>query len=218
VTPHRRTHTLALAIALVTLSLSARPAHAAEIQKSGPEVFPGKFTVGFHPIGVQVAFEGRSTGGYKLDADFAALLKSMDKMSIWLGGGLSYANPSYSCSVAFAGCAHDIGFRVFVRITLEKLLKIPLVPYVEAGLGGDILAYASQAGGGSNLGGGVPLRVGGGIHYWLLKNLGVGLETNFAFGPGIYPAVGSINCGGANTTCIGFYGNWDFLLGARFAF
>jgi hypothetical protein len=213
---HRLTHLLALAVVLTTLSLSARPAFA-DIQKSGPEVFPGKFSIGFHPIGVQAAFDSRSTGGYKLDMDFAAMLKSADKVSIWLGGGLSYAHPSYSCGVAFVGCGHDIGFRVFVRITLEKLLKIPLVPYVEAGLGGEVLAFANVPNGFSNLGGAVPFRVGGGLHYFLLKNLGVGVETNIAFGPGIYPAVGTINCGN-NNTCIAFYGHWDMLFGAQFAF
>jgi hypothetical protein len=214
---HRLTHLLALAVVLTTLLLSARPA-AADIQKSGPEVFPGKFSVGFHPIGVQAAFDSRSTGGYKLDTDFAGMLKSTDKVSLWLGGGLSYAHPSYSCGVAFAGCGNDIGFRLFVRITLEKLLKIPLVPYVEAGVGGEILYFANVPNGFANTGGAVPLRVGGGIHYFLLKNLGVGMETNFAFGPGIYPAVGGTNCGGNNTTCIGFYGHWDMLLGELFAF
>jgi hypothetical protein len=41
-----------------------------------------------------------------------------------------------------------------------------------------------------------------------LKWLGLGLETNFTFGPGFYP-------NGVGTR---FYGNWDFGLGARFAF
>ena len=99
-------------------------------------------------------------------------------------------------------------------MTLEKLLKIPLVPYVQAGLGGDVLVY-----GGSNLGGAFSIRVGGGIHYYLLKQLAIGAETNFSFGPGIYPLAGTgVPCGAGNGTCIGFFGNWDFLIGARFHF
>ena len=30
------------------------------------------------------------------------------------------------------------------------------------------------------------LRFGGGVHYYLLKWLGLGVETNFTFGPGFY--------------------------------
>lgn len=218
-TSSRRPLVLALLL-LGSLSLSA-PARAAGIQKSGPQVFPGKFQVGFHPFGFQVAFDDRSTGGYKLAADFSGMLKGFEKLSLWLGGGLAYGHPTYSCFGGLGvgvvgrgrGCAHDVQIWVFVRLTLEKIMKIPLVPYVQVGVGGDILLYAN-----GELGGGVPIRVGGGIHYYLLKNLGLGLETNFSMGPGVYPAAGTgIGCGGAGT-CIGFFGNWDVGLGARFAF
>ena len=44
----------------------------------------------------------------------------------------------------------------------------------------------------------------GGTQQWL----GLGIETNFTVGPGFYPnGVGTL-----------FYGNWDFGIGARFAF
>ncbi len=209
---HRSAPPLAL---IITLALAAGSAHAAEIQKSGSEVFPGKFAVSVNPFGVQAAFDGFSTGGYKFAADFAANLKNMEKFGVWIGGGFAYGHPSYSCfSFTGAGCAHDIQLQVFVRITLEKLMKIPLVPYVQAGLGGDVLVYA-----GSNLGGAFDLRLGGGIHYYILKQLGLGVETNFTFGPGIYPRAGTgLACGATNGTCISFFGNWDFLLGGRFHF
>jgi hypothetical protein len=59
-----------------------------------------------------------------------------------------------------------------------------------------------------NTAGAFVLRLGGGVHYYLFKWLGLGIETNFTFGPGFFG-----NGGGTL-----FYGNWDFGLGARFAF
>jgi hypothetical protein len=206
----RRLLSTLLTLALLS-AVFARGSQAAEIQKSGPETFPGKFTVGAYPLGWQVAFDDRSTGGYKFLVDFAAMLASPGKLSVWLGGEFYYGHPSYTCGIN-GGCGHDIGFGVFVRLTLEKLMKIPLVPYVQAGLAGDILVYDSN-----NIGGGVPLRVGGGIHYWLLKNLALGAYTNFAFGPGIYPVARTRPCGAAST-CTGFLGNWDIGFGAMFGF
>jgi hypothetical protein len=91
----------------------------------------------------------------------------------------------------------------FVMLTLEKLIPIPLVPFVRVGLGGDVLFYNPTLGA-------FIFRFGGGLHYYLLKWLGVGFETNFTFGPGFY------NDFTHNGT--GFYGTWDFGLGARFAF
>lgn len=211
------------ALVIVSVMCAAPSAHAG-VQTSGPEEYPGKFAVGVHPLGFQVPFESRATGGYKLDVDFAANVKQLDKLTIWIGGQLGYAHPSFSCgAVVVEGCGHDIEIGAFVRLSLERLLRIPLVPYVEAGIGGDILAYPSSVignGNGSNLGGAFSLRVGGGIHYYLLKQLAVGAETHFAFGPGIYPnqATGRFFCGSGNNSCIGFFGYWDFLLGARFHF
>jgi hypothetical protein len=211
---------LVLALFLLGALTWGPPARAANIQKSGPQVFPGKFQVGVHPVGFQVTFDDRSSGGYKFSADFSGLIKGFEKISLWLGGGVAYAHPTYSCfgglGVGFGrgrGCAHDLQAWVFVRLTLEKIMKIPLVPYVQAGIGGDILVYSGD------IGGGVPVRVGGGIHYWLLKNLGVGMETNFSMGPGIYPSAVTVGgCGAGSANCIGFFGNWDVGLGARFAF
>jgi hypothetical protein len=178
--------------------LAATPAHA-EIQKSGPQLFPGKLQVGVTVIGFQAGFVNQTPSGYKLTADIAGLIASPGKLSLWLGGGLNYAFGFYSCYVT--DCGGDLQLWAFVMLTFEKLLKIPLVPFARAGVGGDVLFYG-------NVAGAFVLRVGGGAHYYLLKWLGLGLETNFTFGPGFYG-------GGAGTL---FYGNWDFGLGARFAF
>jgi hypothetical protein len=120
-------------------------------------------------------------------------------VSIWLGGGVNYA------AGFFLGCGacgtSDLQFWAFVEFSLEKLMKIPLVPYVRGGLGGDVLFYNVTAGA-------FIIRVGSGINYWITKNVGLGAEMNFTAGPGFY--------GGVIGTK--FYGTWDGGFGARFAF
>ncbi|HEY7958098.1 MAG TPA: hypothetical protein VII38_22510, partial [Polyangia bacterium] len=86
-------------LAVITAALVlvfALPAHA-EIQKSGSEVFPGKFAVGFHPIGVQAAFDSTSTSGYKLSMDFAGVVANLSKLTVWVGGAFSYTYPAFGC-------------------------------------------------------------------------------------------------------------------------
>lgn len=188
-----------LAVALV--AALAAPARA-DIQKSGPEVFPGKFQVGAHVIGGQFGFTGFEASGWRLNVDFAGKIKDFDKFSLWVGGGIHYtAGGIYAC-VGCGGFQNEFGFWGFVELSLEKLFdKIPLVPYVRAGLDGGVLYYAAA-------GGYFAVRVQAGIHYWITKNVGLGGEAAFDLGAGFYP--------GALGT--GFYGETDLELGARFAF
>ena len=192
-------------IAVLTMAaalFSAAPAHA-EIQKSGPELFPGKLQLGVTVIGFQAGFANQTPSGYKLTADIAGLIASPGKLSLWLGGGMNYAVGFYGCYVVngVSNCGGDLQLWAFVMLSFEKFLKIPLVPFARAGVGGDVIFYGNTAGA-------FVLRLGGGVHYYLLKWLGLGIETNFTFGPGFY---------GGNAGTL-FYGNWDFGLGARFAF
>lgn len=192
-------------IAVLTVAatlLAAAPARA-QIQTKGPELFPGKLQIGFNPVGIQAGLVNQAPGGYKLMGDVAGLIAQPGKLSLWLGGGLNYTAGFYGCYVAngLNDCGGDLQLWAFVMLTFEKLLPIPLVPFARAGVGGDVLFYGNTAGA-------FVLRFGGGAYYYLLKWLGLGLETNFTFGPGFYG-------GGAGTL---FYGTWDFGLGARFAF
>ena len=193
-------------IAVLTMAaalLAAAPAHA-QIQTHGPQVFSGKLQVGFNPIGFQTGFVNQTPSGYKLMADVAGLIASPGKLSLWLGGGMNYAVGLYSCYVyngVASNCGGDLQLWAFVMLSFEKLLPIPLVPFARAGIGGDVLFYGNTAGA-------FVLRFGGGAYYYLFKWLGLGVETNFTFGPGFY---------GGNAGTL-FYGNWDFGLGARFAF
>lgn len=198
------------ALVLLAALLFAAPAGAAEVQKSGSQVFSGRFMAGAHIAGGQIRFDGNSVGGYKFHLDFAGRLKETDKLSLWLGGGFGYTLGTYGLGIGH----HDIQLWVLVRLTFEKLVKIPLVPYVEAGVGGDALVYNVTSG---NLSGGAfAFRVGGGVHYWLFKFLALGVETHVALGPGFYPVAISGGCPSGN--CLGFWGNLDIVFGARFAF
>jgi hypothetical protein len=185
-----------LAMVVLALTVAAAPARG-EIQKSGPQVWPGKLQVGVHPFGGQFGFTGNEASGYKLTADIAGLLKEFDKVSLWLGGGFNYAAGFFTC----AGCGHDLQLWVFVELSLEKLLNIPLVPFFRAGPGGDVLIYGVTAGA-------FIFRIGSGLHYFLTKNVGLGVEGSFSLGAGFYRGV----IGTA------FYGEWDGTMGARFAF
>ena len=188
-----------LAVSTTAAALLAATLAHAQIQTKGPEHFPGKLQVGVQIIGFQTGFVSQTPSGYKLTADVAGLIASPGSLSLWLGGGINYAFGFYGCYVT--DCGGDLQLWAFVMLTFEKLMPIPLVPFARAGVGGDVLFY-------DNVAGAFVLRVGGGVHYYLLKWVGLGLETNFTFGPGFYGSgVGTL-----------FYGNWDFGLGARFAF
>lgn len=188
-----------IAVLTMAVALLASAPASAQIQTKGPEVFPGKLQVGFSPIGWQEGFVNRAPSGYKLNADIAGLIAQPGQLSLWLGGGVNYAAGFYYCYVN--DCGGDLQLWAFVMLSFEKLIPIPLVPFARAGVGGDVLFYNAVAGA-------FVLRLGGGAYYYLLKWLGLGIETNFTFGPGFYP-------NGAGTL---FYGTWDFGLGARFAF
>jgi hypothetical protein len=200
---------------LVAGLLAAAPARADTLQTSGPQIWPGKYLVGFNPFGLLVRFDGISTGGYHMTADFAARIRELDRLTIWIGGGLNYAHPSYSCKFNLTGCANDIQLWGFVMLSFEKMLNIPLVPFVEGGLAVDILPYGVASG--TLTGGALSFRFGGGIYYWLLKHLGLGLESHIGLGPGFYPAA-VINEGGPMGTNVSLFGDWGLVFGARAAF
>jgi hypothetical protein len=196
---------------LVALLLFAAPAQA-EIQKSGAEAFPGKFMVGVNPIGLQVNFSafGTAAGGvtvtpadylmYKMNLNFAGLVANLSKVSLWLGGEVNVGGREY---VAF------IEPGIFLLVSLEKLVqKIPLVPMIRAGFSGPI--YVPYGFAGAIVGGAFQVKVGGGAYYFLTKNVGLGAETNFGFGPGFAKPL--------NAVVVSFAGYWDFSLGAKFAF
>jgi hypothetical protein len=196
-------------LVLTVTVLVSSAAHAGVQQPRGSEEM-GRFTAGFDPIGVQSGFNGSSPSGYKIMGDFAGRLARPGFGGVYLGGGLNFAEGVYGCGVyvvngfAYANdCGTDVQLWMFVMLTFERLIPIKLVPFFRAGAGGEILGYNQYGNGGAFI-----LRFGGGVHYYLLRWLGLGVQTNFTFGPGFYPQpYGSV-----------FYGSWDFGIGARFTF
>ena len=79
------------------------------------------------------------------------------------------------------------------------------MPYVRGGLEGGLLYFGAA-------GGFFDVRLQGGIHYWLTKNVGLGGEMGVGFGFGSYPGYGNVR------SFIAFYGVYTAVLGARFAF
>jgi len=202
-----------------TTTTASRPSSSSRYTQ--PYHYPGRFQVGFHPLGAQIAFDGHSPGGYKLAADFAGHLHDVGKLGIWLGGGVNYTLGTYT----YAFGNHDVQLWAFVMLTFERLLHIPLVPFARAGLAGDILVYSppgvvlgNPVAGGT--GGAFGVRFGAGVHYYVLPMLGVGGITNFTLGGGSYSALPGCSSfvNGNFQGCSAFYGNWDFMFGARFAF
>ena len=175
-------------------------AEAVEIQKSGPEAWPGKFMVGARPGGIQLTISNPTLATYKFGIDFAGKLLDASKLTLWLGGEIN---------VGGAGHLATIEPGIFVMLTLEKLLNIPLVPMVRAGISGPL--YIPYGYGGAFLYGAFEVKFGGGAYYFLTKNIGIGADMDFALGPGFFKDA-------ANHLFTGWGGYWDFMVGGRFAF
>ncbi len=193
-------------LSLALLLLVARQASAAELLH-GQYHFPGKLMLGARPIGGQVWLVATnpvfSIGDYKFGLDFEGKLLDLPKLTLWLGGELNLGGQ---------GNLAQIEPGVFVMITLEKLLNIPLVPMVTGGLTFPINVFYTDAF--SYTLGGFGVKIGGGAYYFLLKNIGVGGEMHFAFAG----AFGGPNGGAVGCIGCGWLGFWDILLGGRFAF
>ncbi len=168
----------------------------------GSFVFPGKFFATVHALGVATTFDFPTFPIYKMALNFGGRIASLSKVTIWLGGELNIGGRE-NYALLEPG--------IFVMITLEKLLTIPLVPFVRAGIAGGAGVHFGYNNGGFNgntTDGAVWLKVGGGLHYFVTKNIGLGGETGFAFGPGF-------RVDPNNRLFTGFSGYWEFLAGMR---
>jgi hypothetical protein len=185
-----------LSLAIPLLLLLSSPVGAA-VQR-GPQSFPGRLQLGVHPLGFQV--DTGLNGWYKFEFDFVGLLGHGGRTGVWLGGGLDYA--------VTRPLAHDVQPWLLVMLTFERMVRIPLVPLLKLGVGTDLffgnngLYTATFA-----------FRAVVGMHYWLTRNLGLGLETGFTFGPAfndLDPPARPVRVTG--------YATWDTVFGLRFAF
>lgn len=211
------TTTLRLAsLSLLVLFAFTAPARA-EVQQNVTQTWPGKVMVGVRPLGAQVGFTdggyfrtncgvgncGIGVGDralYKASFDIAGIIASPDKLTVWLGGEVNVGGRG---NLAF------IEPGVFVMLTFEKFLKIPLVPLVHIGLSGPV--YVPVGYSGAEAAGAFQIKVGAGAYYFLTKNIGVGGDMHFAAGPGFFKNAN-------NDLFVGASAYWDLALGARFAF
>jgi|GEM_PF-1918248 len=167
----------------------------------GAFVFPGKFFATVHVLGVQTSLDIPTFPIYKMALNFGGKIADAGKVTIWLGGEINVGGRENFAQI-------EPG--IFVMITLEKLLSIPLVPFVRAGIAGAAAVHydLNNSVNANYTGGAVWLKVGGGMHYFVTKNIGLGGETGFGFGPGFARD-------NNNNLLIGFSGYWEFLAGMR---
>jgi hypothetical protein len=188
-----------MVVVAAALLLGARTA-SAELYH-GTYQFPGRLMLGARPLGAQVFLRDFADrfSTYKFAIDFSGKIWDHPKLTLWLGGEFNLGGRENLAQI-------ELG--VFAMITFEKLLHIPLVPLAMAGICAPINVF--YAGGNNFTLGGFGVKIGGGAYYFLIKQLGVGAETHFAF-------AGAFG-GPAGTAISGWAGYWDFLMGVRVAF
>lgn len=186
---------LAVAIALV-LSLAAAGPARADVQSSGPEVWPGKsaltLQLGFQNPVSWYGKQGGSPGGFRLLVDYDFRFYDAGSFTLWLdiGAALTLGGPCGGREREFTGVwgcgpygnGHEVEPMAGVRMNF-KVRPIPLVPYVRLDAFFSYIFNRYCGDNGFAFGG----RAAGGAKYYLTRNLGVGLETAFTLGPGIYP-------------------------------
>jgi hypothetical protein len=210
----RRASTLIAVLAGLSVSSVAQ----ADIQKYGSEEFPGKMELSAH-IGAQsglVGYNGGGTpGGFKFLADFSYHIESRFNGLLWLNAGVNFVLGGGGCTLQGA-CGFGAGgdtAEPHAGIKLKWKTPIPLVPYMKA----DVVFIGIFARFCGDNGFSPGAAVGGGAKYFLTKNIGVGLETNFTFGPAFYG--GTNGCpDGAYPSHTEFYLSFDIGAGGEFIF
>lgn len=183
----------------VALALAAPRLAQADVQKNVSQEFPGRVIIGVHPIGYQVNDD--LSARFKVAMfDIAGLLGHAGKLGVWLGGGISYAGPS-----------HDLQPWMYVMLTFERFLNIPLVPSLRFGAGSDVFLYNDAYVNAASL----AFKIDFGLHYYLTRNIGVGFQSGITTGPVFYHQDRRDR---NSPLLVSSYASHDFNIGARFAF
>ncbi|MSP62340.1 MAG: hypothetical protein EXR72_18810 [Myxococcales bacterium] len=210
---------LARALSMIPL-LASVTASATPVQKNGPEVFPGK-----HELTAHMGFQNGLTtfdngyagtpGGFKLLIDYGYNLKGM----VWLNVGVNLVVSGSCQGPLCAYAANGNTFEPHIGAKLQWTTPIPLVPYAKADATFVLLynRYCTDNGF-------APVgRIAGGANYFLLQNLGVGVEMGFTGGPAIMQGAPPDKCGVSPGTAfynsyVAFYAALDFSVGGEFIF
>ncbi len=198
-----------LALAILLLPSLA----GADIQKNGPEAWPGRTELSAHigfQQGITSYFDGGTPSGFKFFADYAYRVQKL----LWLDVGVDLVFGAGQCDLlqncSYGGGGYTVDPHAGIKV--KWLPPIPLVPYAKVAVEGIINYHRFCDDGGFALAG----RISGGAKYFLLRNLGVGIETGFNAGPGFYNGT---DCAGFNQKShVEFYFAFDFGVGAEFIF
>lgn len=218
---------------VVAAALFAPLAARADIQKDGPQRWPGKNEISLHlgwqgslssytssASGIRV-YAGSASSGGRFTFDYGRLLSDAGAYSIWLDLGFNFVVGG--CNVAFLGANYDCSgaeFRPFGGVKLKFRTPIPLVPYAKLGAGAPIVFNRFC----DDNGFGAVVQAAGGVKYFLTRNIGVGVEGGFSLGPVAYRGVSASDAacfskyGYYYDSHVEFYAAYDFQAGAEFVF
>ncbi len=201
------------ALVALAVCLAATTAHA-DIQKSGPEDFPGKHELDAH-LGYDAGFGGKyqNPSGVKLTAEYAYRFHPLAWFDVQLSNVFGFGSVSGPCGDSFGTLCYRGGwaFGIAAGVKLKWVTPVPLVIETPILAGIDIL-YNRDCG---DNGVAVPLlRTGAGAKYFLTRRIGLGVNFAFAFGPGIHGGSSIASCNRSSYT--DFYGAFEVNIGAEF--
>jgi hypothetical protein len=190
---------------------ASRPAHAqlqTVIPSTGPQVMPGHVLISLQPIGPMVLFSKNGYGDtlYKLGIAMAGQVRPLQSGTFWVGGELNFGG----APEAMNGQLALIEPGIFAKVTFEKALSVPVVPYFRGGISGGINVYYGQPMMPSQTSGDFWFKLGGGVDFFITKNVAIGFQTDLALGA----LIANVN----GYTSSGFVGYWDLLAGLDLAF
>jgi hypothetical protein len=205
-----------LAAAPAAGQVANTPATPESSLSRGAVVVDGKNEISAQ-MGFQASLGATTPAGIRLNFDYARQLTNL----VWLnfklapvfGVGPNRAicqdrGSLYDCGSAGHAVGHAIDLIGGVKLKFP-IARIPaLIPYAQLGLGATILFNRPA----NDDGAGFVFRTGGGLKYFVTKNIGLGGELSVTMGPAWYSET-CTNCNNGHTE---FYRAIDFALGAEF--
>ena len=201
-----------LPLALLGVLVASSVARA-DIQKTGPELWPSKHELSAH-MGYHLGFAQQvgDSAGLKLVADYAYRFHRVLWFDVQLNQLFGFGPRDGACLKNAAAICYRGGWStqfaagVKVKIDLDKVPLVIEVPIL-LGLTG---MYNRECG---DDGVAIPVvRTGAGLKYFVKPRFGLGVAINVDLGPAFHEAT-ACKGGGRYTD---FYGAVDVLLGAEF--
>jgi hypothetical protein len=205
-----------IAAAPAAAQVAAQPAGAEATVSRGAVVVDGKNEISAQ-LGFQASLGATTPAGIRLNFDYARRLTNLlwlnFKLAPVFGVGPNRAvcqdrGGLYDCGSGGYALGHAIDVIGGVKLKFP-IARIPaLIPYAQLGLGAAIMFNRPA----NDNGAGFVFRTGGGLKYFVTKNIGLGGELSVTMGPAWYSET-CTNCNNGHTE---FYRAIDFALGAEF--